>query len=244
MMATADIIPTADSWINSNAATTNYGTSAQLDVGYESGFTYRAIVQWDLAQIRGCVITDVDLSWEVFAQNGSGLPKPAFWHRVDEFTAAYWFTEAEVTWNKLDSSNSWGTAGGDYGAADVAATLQSAAPTTVDLGGFETVVQAGLDSYNSKLCLIYVPVVNPATRVNNIRSSDYVGGDIVPTLQVSFTPRKRVIINACWSATLISFMGLPLMGMSAPEFRWAKDRRSGLYLRQLVARHLPRLLAA
>jgi len=100
---------TADTWINAYNPTTNYGTSANLNLINWSPYIYRSLFYFDISDIPNqatftqgdftvCMSSDVDFTTTI---------------AVYRLTKSNW-TETGATWNKYDGTNAWTTAGGDY----------------------------------------------------------------------------------------------------------------------------------
>ena len=105
-----------DTYIQSNAATTNYGTNAKLYVGEYPGFTFtdRALLKFTgISQIpSNALIKTATLKLKVLedpAGNTTGVMKAHCLLRN--------WVEAEATWNIYSTGNNWGTAGG-FNASD------------------------------------------------------------------------------------------------------------------------------
>lgn len=104
-----------DSWMNDDSPDTNYGnTTGQLVGVYEDGKdlkNFRFIIDFDISDILGATIADTS-KLGIWAYDFSGTPSDyVFEYR--RITQAAW-TEAGVTWNKYDGSNTWTSGGGDY----------------------------------------------------------------------------------------------------------------------------------
>lgn len=117
-----------DSYINNNAATTNYGTGSTLEV-VNDGFSYanqkRAQLRIPLRSVlNGATISAVRLKLYRVDGGGSGWT-------VDVHELLRDWVEAEVTYNNYSTGNAWATAGGT-GTGDIAA---SAAASVVIDGG-------------------------------------------------------------------------------------------------------------
>jgi hypothetical protein len=118
---------TADSYMNQNAATTNYGTLTYMVV---HAFTARAdhpILKFDMtSQVAvGAIINSATLSLYYYASGGNPPAGRTYW--AYRLTQTAW-TEAGVTWNKYDGTNNWAAAGGDYTTTNGASVVVPAAP--------------------------------------------------------------------------------------------------------------------
>jgi len=104
----------ADSYMSSKNPNTNYGGTTSMDVGYgASPKIRRAIVKFDLTSIPSYAYVDlskVSLYAGTFYQSGGFTVSV---HRVQQSPERAW-TEAGVTWNTYDGTNSWTTVGGDF----------------------------------------------------------------------------------------------------------------------------------
>lgn len=113
-MATLTVQPSIDSYINGSSVDTNYGSQTYLRV-YNVGDGVgprRALLKFDFSALPvGAIITYATVSLYYYAHDG-GDPVNGV-HNLNRLTRTTW-TEAGVTWNKYDGTNSWTTAGGDF----------------------------------------------------------------------------------------------------------------------------------
>ena len=105
-----------DTYIQSNAVTTNYGTNTKLYVGEYPGFSFtdRALLKFaGISQIpSNALVMSATLKLKVLedpAGNTTGVMKAHCLLRN--------WVEAEATWNIYSTGNNWGTAGG-FNASD------------------------------------------------------------------------------------------------------------------------------
>ncbi|MFO1485862.1 MAG: GEVED domain-containing protein [Verrucomicrobiaceae bacterium] len=107
-------IPTsADSWLNANTTTTNYGSSTTMRVDSSAGGAGngRPVLKFDLSSIpAGSTITAATLSLN--AVTVSDVSSRA----IRLYPLNQSFVESQVTWNQQSSGVNWSTAGGSYGA--------------------------------------------------------------------------------------------------------------------------------
>jgi hypothetical protein len=98
-----------DTYMNDDAATTNYGTSSILAIGDDPNTAankLRTLIKFDLSGIpAGSVINSVSLILTVSADKSD-------WERsVCVYRVKRDWGESTATWNKYDGSNNWTTAG-------------------------------------------------------------------------------------------------------------------------------------
>jgi acid phosphatase type 7 len=104
---TLTLTPLQDSYIDSNHAATNYGSTGSLIV-YTSGTKRsRALVRFDLSTLAGKTIDSATLKLYVTAGSNNVVP--------NRITASW--NETQVTWNRRTSTVNWTKAGGDYNSA-------------------------------------------------------------------------------------------------------------------------------
>lgn len=115
-MAEVTLTPSADSIIYSSAATNNYGTNANLQVGENNSSVSvaRSLIKFDVSSLAGITITSAKLR---LYNTGVDTTDNARTMYVNRMVRAW--TELGVTWNKYDGTNNWTTAGGMTNASDV-----------------------------------------------------------------------------------------------------------------------------
>jgi hypothetical protein len=126
---------TADSYVNQQATTTNYGTATAMYVQAKTGQARRSLVQFDISSIpSGSTINSATLELYATAVSGSQTLNV---HRI----TGIW-TEADVTWNTIptftssaDASITGGTGAG-WRTWNVASVVQSWANGTNTNYGF------------------------------------------------------------------------------------------------------------
>jgi hypothetical protein len=110
---TTDYSASADSYIQQNLATTNYGSATDMYTYPWTGVpaNRRSMVRFDLSAIpNGSTITSATLKLTETGTQGSARTLAV--HRLTKN-----WTNAGVTWNKYDGVTDWTAAGGDYAAA-------------------------------------------------------------------------------------------------------------------------------
>lgn len=99
-----------DTMLKANAATTNFGTDVDLEVGELTGnanFIRRVLIKFDLSTLPSdATINSATLSLRCVAD----LASSATTYRVYRLKRAW--TETGATWNTYDGTNNWSTAGG------------------------------------------------------------------------------------------------------------------------------------
>jgi len=86
--------PTADSWVNSNAANDNYGSDTLLQVQYQAGKIRRAFIKFDLTSLpANILITSAKLY--LYRDSGDAASQVIGAYKVSDDS----WTEATITWN-------------------------------------------------------------------------------------------------------------------------------------------------
>jgi hypothetical protein len=114
----AIFIPSADSYIRQNTATTNYGTNTSLNVTYSTTADYNTLVQFNVTSLAS---SNIDKAYLSLYQT------TAFSASVTEYNVSRSWNESQVTWNKATTTPSvnWTTAGGDITGAANSITIVS-----------------------------------------------------------------------------------------------------------------------
>jgi hypothetical protein len=114
----AIFIPSADSYIRQNTATTNYGTNTSLNVTYSTTADYNTLVQFNVTSLAS---SNIDTAYLSLYQT------TAFSASVTEYNVSRSWNESQVTWNKATTTPSvnWTTAGGDITGAANSITIVS-----------------------------------------------------------------------------------------------------------------------
>lgn len=123
--------PSDDAFISSDAATTNYGSEQNIDVGELKGGTQvrRSLLKFDLSSIpTNAVVTSAILTVTDNGFDGATNDRVMSAYRV----LRVW-TSAGVTWNKFDGSSDWGTAG----CSNTTSDREAAGIGTVSMPGTE-----------------------------------------------------------------------------------------------------------
>jgi len=187
-----------DAQIDSNSATTNYGTTSGFDVGEKNAApnnTRRTLIQFDLSAISsGSIISSGVLSiWQYgeFSDNTRTA-------RVYRLLQAW--TEAGATWNTYDGISNWGTAGANNTTTDREATeIGSRSFTATEAAGEKqfTLDGAGADYAELEAMCGSVPaftnngfLIKMDTEVDDkqdFRSSDYGTASERPKLVITYT---------------------------------------------------------
>lgn len=134
-IANTTLVSSKMTYINANAATTNYGSGGNAECRYAVGQNKRILLEFDL--------TSLPIGFEASAATltlfASNTATPA--NDIDIYKVLKSWTEAGATWNTRDGSTAWSTAGLGAG------TDKSATPDlSVDLGtyGIETPIEIDL----------------------------------------------------------------------------------------------------
>jgi len=103
--------PVGDSHIvAAGHANTNFGSATEFELGVTGGTVHRrGVMAFGPSIPRDAEITFSELSlYHTALLNGGGTIT------ADAYALTNGFNEAQVTWNRRDSANAWGTAGGDF----------------------------------------------------------------------------------------------------------------------------------
>lgn len=186
---TVEIDPdTQDCEIDSSNPTTNYCSAGQMLVGYEAGASaheHRSLVQFDLSVLpKDAVVLNADFGLTLGNHSTNTLKQVGVYQLKRAWTNS-------ATWNKYDSTSSWGTAGASA-AADAEAS-PAAVATTGNTTGFVNwyptkLVQDWLDGTQPNYGFL-VRDVNPGTVDNELSFSTREGGSVTPELDIVWSPR-------------------------------------------------------
>lgn len=125
-LTATDLSPTADTWIDQAAATTNYGSDTQLSIADRisspGGFTKCPILTFDLSGLSGEVVR-ADL---MLYGDGSGNAGIFTGHIGARKVIRSGVNLAQATWNVYSTGNNWGTAGA-RGTGDTAQMFEGVA---------------------------------------------------------------------------------------------------------------------
>lgn len=124
-----------DTFIQSNAATTNRGTATGLEIGENSGITKavsRALIKFDLSPIPStAIISSATLTITPESDRSNNA------RTLSVYRQKRAWVETEATWNIYSTGNNWQTAGG-FGANDCEQTsighVSISASQTVNVG--------------------------------------------------------------------------------------------------------------
>ncbi len=110
---TLDIQPSGkDTYLRKNAATTNYGTSANMTLYDSTAFIRRSILEFVISAIPpGQTLTAATLGVYYYADFNYDVGGRTVW--AYKLTQTDW-VETEATWNAYKTSSNWTAAGGDY----------------------------------------------------------------------------------------------------------------------------------
>jgi hypothetical protein len=193
-----------DTYINSGAVDTNYGTSADILIGRASSASKIALVQFDYSSIpSNATVSAVTLSLWLYANNATNASD------VSVYNLKMAWVETEATYNVYSTGNNWQTAGA-AGANDFDSTVLAVLNITAAEGSGEkqwafnangitavqNVISGAATNYGWK-----IHFANTASE-HTYRSSDYYATDptVVPKLAIvyttpaiTFVPRIMVI---------------------------------------------------
>jgi hypothetical protein len=124
---TITLTAVADTRLNLNNPTTNYGAVTQISCGMAAGLSkgMPCLFQFDLSSIpAGAVINSAALQLYSTAQTGTGSATFAV------YAMKRAWTEMGATWSAYDGTNAWGTAGAQNTTLDREATASATATLT------------------------------------------------------------------------------------------------------------------
>ena len=119
-----------DTFINNDAATTNYGTAVQMWCKNRIGDWYKPMMRWDISSIPSnatCDDANLVLSIDDRVGTTNGI--------IDIHRMLEAWVETEATWNIYATSNNWNTSGAEDGTNDYeSGTILATATNTGDTG--------------------------------------------------------------------------------------------------------------
>ena len=132
---TVTLNPVADSYIDNQSATINFGATISFSIKYVAASDQmRSLLKFDLSSIpAGTVIQSAKLRIDVTSVlTPSASPKA-----ISAYALTQAWTENLVSWNKKDAAN-WTTLGGTYRTPSVAMAVQETSGTSPPPGTFTT----------------------------------------------------------------------------------------------------------
>lgn len=161
---------------------TSFCANGGMYAGMYSSIKYRAMMRWDYIhdQIkRDSLILDAKLKLFVNWMDGGNSADWAVHRLTNAFTTG-------ATWNKRDGANNWTTAGGDF-AANAYATKTIANTTGWYTWRITDLVQEWADGTSTNHGLLLKQ--GGETTSNRLHISHSDGGDLMPRLEILYTPR-------------------------------------------------------
>jgi hypothetical protein len=106
-MATVTLNPSADTLLNANQTTTNYGSSTSFYVGEDNAGSgvWRSLIKFDLSSYADATVNSATLRLHVKSDRSSNA------RAIRCYKVKRDWVESEATWNIYSTGNSWGTAG-------------------------------------------------------------------------------------------------------------------------------------
>lgn len=179
-----------DTWLGSDAATTNHGTDADFQsIMTAGGSARRAIIKFDISSIpASSVISSATLT----LNTAIGLTTDQLsLHRITQA-----WTEGGSTWNTYNGTNNWSTAGGDYDAvADATATPSATTAGTDVTFTVTTLIQELVDGTTNNGFLIKLTSETGNTKGVSFDSSTVATSTDRPKLEITYEPPVPGIIN-------------------------------------------------
>ena len=166
----------------SSSPNTSYCANGGMYAGMYSSVKYRAMMRWEYFhdQVkRDSLVLDAKLKLFVNWMDGGNSADWAVHKLTSGFTTG-------ATWNKRDGTNSWATAGGDF-ASNPVATKTIANTTGWYTWRVTDLVQEWADGSSANHGLLLKQVGE--TTSNRLHISHTDGGDLMPRLEILYTPR-------------------------------------------------------
>lgn len=112
--------PSSDTYIIESNPTQNFGSSGTISADRQSGFIAHPLLKFDISSIpSNAIINSAQLRMQATTEAGAVYTMEA--HRI----TSDW-TENGATWNLMDGTNAWTSAGGDFNAAFTYSTANAA----------------------------------------------------------------------------------------------------------------------
>ena len=111
----------ADSYISSNATTTNYGSQETLEI-QNGGGTKKVLLRFDTTDGANKTVESATLSYTVSGNSMLAVEDVTVACVNDPSTTAVLWNELQVTWNARATATNWSTAGGTAAVSPVATT--------------------------------------------------------------------------------------------------------------------------
>lgn len=189
---TTTVYASADSYMHQGNPTTNYGTATTMVAGKQTSNARRSIVRFDLSSIP--ISSYIDLAnLSVYADTALSPPSTIGVYRVQQSPARDW-TEAGVTWNRYDGTNSWTTAGGDFNST---ATSSISISTTLKYYNWTVTydVKNFVQTPSTNFGWVLKSSTEPNGKTITFRSRDYTGTSYDPFAKVYYIPSPYDIIG-------------------------------------------------
>ncbi|MCB1275934.1 GEVED domain-containing protein [Prosthecobacter sp.] len=180
---TINASPSADSWLNANATTTNYGTTTTMRVDSSSGGTGngRPVVQFDVSGVpAGATITSATMRLNAVAVSDTSN------RRIRVYPLTQSFTENEVTWAQRSSGVNWSSSGGSYGSELANTVVNTTGQYTWSSDALTAQVQSWIDTPSSNLGVLLGDTAS-GTVTKDFATKEYGTSSLRPVLVVSYT---------------------------------------------------------
>lgn len=170
-----------DNIILSSSPAANYGTIGSASTGITGGSVYRTIARFDCTYIipANVTVTRAFLTLQAIIGEGSNT--------FNVYALTRGFGELTSNWNTYNGSNTWTTAGGDYGPALGQAQQADSVAKTVTIELDKTVVQGWISSPSTNYGYI-LKAENEITGNNQTQfgHSDNITASLRPRLTVYY----------------------------------------------------------
>jgi hypothetical protein len=190
---------TADTYIQSSAADTNYDANAALAVCNFFGTVKSALLSFDFSASvpAGATITSATLSLHSDSSITTGN-MTIYCYRLRRTD---WIS-AEATWNYYKGTTDWGTAGALHVDTDYDTTngVSSTTPTGPNWQNWTVTaqVQSALDTYSG---IAHFKIVDTdANSLQSYRSSNYATENLRPKLYIEYKIPPLINIGDAWKA--------------------------------------------
>lgn len=195
-MNSVTLYSTADTWINQDNATANYGTATSIWLGESASAASlgRLLVKFDLSALSGATILTATLTLTYNGGDDSSNARTVACYRV----LRAW-VEAQATWNVYSTGNSWATAGCGNTTTDRDSTdigdgpTQSATPAENGEVVFVLTaarVQEMIDGTMTNNGFLFQVATENADQVDYKTREHADGATKAPKLVITYTPRR------------------------------------------------------
>lgn len=172
--------------------TTNYGTNAEMGVGYLSKATaiYRFLLFINLNDEIPAGATINSATLDLYIKTATS---PGYSTRFYRCTRTDW-VEGEVTWNNYKTGNAWTSGGGDV---DLFTSVTDTSPTSTGTWSIDilTLVSDAWSSRSGLLSILVSRVTEGSDQLTEVRSGEWSTAAQRPILTVDYTPGGIAVLR-------------------------------------------------